>query len=129
VLVINNNAAEALGEGKVDRLERIMSEGEYYEMQTFDQSLLALYRRGLVEREAALSAATYAPSLRLELEQVDRTKGDGATTRAPGLPTAPSQAPPPVGPPMALPPPAGVVPAPAAVPAFPPPVIGPVRAD
>jgi len=83
VLVVNNVAAEALGDGKFDRLEQIMRDGEYYDMQTFDQSLLALYRRGLVERNAALLQATSPPALRVELEQVDRERA--AATR---LPTA-----------------------------------------
>jgi len=78
VLVVNNSVAEALAEGNVDRLDKMMSEGEYYDMQTFDQSLLSLYRRGLVDREAALHQATAAPSLRVELELVDRERGSAA---------------------------------------------------
>ena len=94
VLVVNNAAGEAMLEGKTDRLEGIMREGEYYEMQTFDQSLLALYRRGLVERDEALHHATYGPALRVELEQVDRTRG--AVTGPTTAPLAPP-GPPPVG--------------------------------
>ena len=78
VLVVNNSVAEALALGNVDQLDRMMSEGEYYDMQTFDQSLLSLYRRGLVDREAALHQATAAPSLRVELELVDRERGSAA---------------------------------------------------
>lgn len=99
VLVVNSVAAEALAEGKVDRLEAIMRDGEYYDMQTFDQSLLLLYRRGLIERDAALHHATSAPALRVELEQVDRQRAAGA---APGPFAAPAAAP--MAPPMAPPP-------------------------
>jgi twitching motility protein PilT len=99
VLVVNNGAAEALGDGKVDRLEQVMRDGEYYDMQTFDQSLLALYRRGLVERDAALQHATSAPALRVELEQVDRERGLAA----------PPPPPPPPGPPLHVPLPAPAV--------------------
>jgi twitching motility protein PilT len=109
VLVVNSAASEALGEGKFDRLEQIMRDGEYYDMQTFDQSLLSLYRRGLVERDAALSHATSAPALRVELEQVDRARGGAgghlvsAATGGPSIPLPP----PPAAPLPAVPPPTG----------------------
>jgi twitching motility protein PilT len=116
VLVVNSAASEALGEGKFDRLEQIMRDGEYYDMQTFDQSLLSLYRRGLVERDAALSHATSAPALRVELEQVDRARGragghlvgaatGGSTVSLPPPPGAPLPAapPPPPGASFAVP--------------------------
>ncbi len=106
VLVVNSTASEAIADGKVDRLERIMSEGEYYDMQTFDQSLVGLYRRGLVDRDAALHHATSPPSLRVELEQVDREHG---VAPPPATPYAapPVAHPPPVAAPLA---PAGVLP-------------------
>jgi twitching motility protein PilT len=109
VLVVNSAASEALGEGKFDRLEQIMRDGEYYDMQTFDQSLLSLYRRGLVERDAALSHATSAPALRVELEQVDRARGGAgghlvsAATGGSSIPLPP----PPAAPLPAVPPPTG----------------------
>jgi len=110
VLVVNSGASEALLGGQTDRLESIMRDGEYYEMQTFDQSLLNLYRRGLVEREAALHHATSAPALRVELEQVDRTRGNGQSNPASALPALGASA---AGQPM--PPPGGMpVPGPAA---------------
>jgi twitching motility protein PilT len=112
VLVVNNAASEALSEGKVDRLEGIMRDGEYYDMQTFDQSLLALYRRGLVGRDAALQQATSAPTLRVELEHADRERGavppqmppPGPVHTAP-LPASPEQMPPPTAAPLPPPPP------------------------
>jgi twitching motility protein PilT len=119
VLVVNNAAAEALAEGKFDRLEQVIREGEYYDMQSFDQSLLGLYRRGLVERDDALQHATSAPALRVELEQVDRERSlvagasaAGATSFVPPVGSVPAPAPVPVTPPMpapvgpAMPPPA-----------------------
>lgn len=109
VLVVNNVAAEAMLEGKTDRLDGVMRDGEYYDMQTFDQSLLALYRRGLVERDEALHHASSAPALRVELEQIDRHRGHatpGPTSAPlgppgpPGVPFPPSG--PPTGPPVAV---------------------------
>jgi hypothetical protein len=83
VLVVNSVASDALAEGKFDRLEQVMRDGEYYDMQTFDQSVLALYRRGLVDQEAALQHATSAPALRVELEQVDRERNGGGAPVGP----------------------------------------------
>ena len=107
VLVVNSVAADALADGKIDRLEQIMHDGEYYDMQTFDQSLSALYRRGLIERDAALHHATSAPALRVELERIDRERASGPAPAPYAAPTVP---------PMAAPPPPG----PAATDALPP---------
>ncbi|MCZ7527811.1 MAG: PilT/PilU family type 4a pilus ATPase [Acidimicrobiia bacterium] len=49
----------------------IIAEGEFYGMQTFDQSLLGLYRRGMVGRREALATASHPHDLRLKMEQVD----------------------------------------------------------
>ena len=50
-------------------IEQIISEGEYYGMQTFDQSLLGIYAEGLVELREALAASTSPHDLRLMIEQ------------------------------------------------------------
>ena len=106
LLVVNSTASEALADGKVDQLERIMREGEYYDMQTFDQSLVGLYRRGVVDRDAALDHATSPPSLRVEREQVDRERGV-APPPAGSYAAPPTAHPPPVAAPLA---PSGALP-------------------
>lgn len=50
-------------------IEEVIAEGEYYGMQTFDQSLLDLYKRGVIELREALSASTRPHDLRLMIEQ------------------------------------------------------------
>ena len=50
-------------------LDALMSDGEYYGMQTFDQSLLGLYKQGLIELREALAASTTPHDLRLLIEQ------------------------------------------------------------
>ena len=50
-------------------IEEIIAEGEYYGMQTFDQSLLDLYEQGLVELREAIAASTSPHDLRLMIEQ------------------------------------------------------------
>ena len=50
-------------------IEEVVADGEYYGMQTFDQSLLALYESGQIELNDALSASTRPHDLRLLIEQ------------------------------------------------------------
>src|SRR5205085_4087647 len=50
-------------------LEEIIAEGEYYGMQTFDQSLLSLYKSGTVELREAIATSTTPHDLRLMIEQ------------------------------------------------------------
>ena len=50
-------------------IEQIISEGEYYGMQTFDQSLLSIYSEGLIDLREALAASTSPHDLRLMIEQ------------------------------------------------------------
>lgn len=64
-----------------------MADGDFYGMQSFDQSLAGLYRRGLVTREDALAQATYEPGLAVLLDEVDRAR--------PVEPPSPSPSPPP----------------------------------
>jgi twitching motility protein PilT len=50
-------------------IEEIIADGEFYGMQTFDQSLLALYKAGTVELREALASSTSPHDLRLMIEQ------------------------------------------------------------
>ena len=89
VLVVNGLVAEALADSDgASRLERLMSDGDYYGMQTFDQSLLMLYQRGLVDRATVLAHATYAPAIQVEIERLERTRaaGDGYVPVPPSTP-------------------------------------------
>jgi twitching motility protein PilT len=52
-------------------LEEIIAEGEYYGMQTFDQSLLRLYADAVVTRRDALATATNPHDLRLKMDAFD----------------------------------------------------------
>lgn len=50
-------------------IEEVISEGEYYGMQTFDQSLFGLYKNGLVALRDALAVASHPHDFRLMLQQ------------------------------------------------------------
>ncbi len=61
---------------KTHELGTVIAEGAYYGMQTFDQSLLELYRRGDITRAVALGAATEPHDLDLALKQLEGDRGD-----------------------------------------------------
>jgi len=50
-------------------LDRILAEGEYHGMQTFDQALFTLYKDGMVSLRDALSVASQPEDLRIALQQ------------------------------------------------------------
>jgi twitching motility protein PilT len=52
---------------KPGQLEALMADGEYYGMQTFDQSLLNLYKNGLVSLREVLAASSDANEFRIAL--------------------------------------------------------------
>jgi twitching motility protein PilT len=66
-------------------LETVIAEGNFYGMQTFEQSLLGLYRRGEVTRDVAIAAATHPHDLMLAIDQLgpgDNRRGAGAAQTA-----------------------------------------------
>jgi twitching motility protein PilT len=52
-----------------DSIEEIMADGEFYGMQTFDQSILRLYREGVIGLREAMAAATSPSDLRVALQR------------------------------------------------------------
>jgi twitching motility protein PilT len=75
VLVVHGPAAKAIADADGGaRLDALIAEGEFYGMQTFDQSLAGLYRRGLVTRGDALANAVYEPGLAVMLDAADRER-------------------------------------------------------
>jgi twitching motility protein PilT len=52
-----------------DSLPEIVAGGDYYGMQSFDQSLLGLYRDGEVTLRDALAAASNPSDLRVAIQQ------------------------------------------------------------
>lgn len=57
-----------------------MEEGEYYGMQTFDQSLLRLYSQGRITLEDATSMAANAHDFRIKVRQLGVTSEQAAQT-------------------------------------------------
>lgn len=80
VLVANGPVTEAVADSDgFLRLGALIAEGEMWGMQTFDQSLADLYRRGLVTRDDALTHATFEPALAVMLDESDRARSAAAT--------------------------------------------------
>ena len=52
-----------------DSIEEIIADGEYYGMQTFDQSLFSLFKNGLVDIRNAMAAASNPHDFRIALQQ------------------------------------------------------------
>ena len=63
-------------------LEEIIADGEYYGMQTFDQSLLHLYTDKVVSRRDALSTASSPHDLRLKMEHYELSREQPAPALA-----------------------------------------------
>ena len=72
VMVVNGRIADRITDpdgGRGESMDEIIADGEWYGMQTFDQSLEALYRVGLVTLPQAMSAASNPHDLRLRLDK------------------------------------------------------------
>ena len=52
-----------------ETIEQVIAEGEYYGMQTFDQSLFNLFKNGLVTLRDALTTASHPHDFRIALQQ------------------------------------------------------------
>ncbi len=80
VLVNTGRVADRIAEPDTggDTIHEILADGEFYGMQSFDQSLFGLYRDGLVSRRDALGAATNPHDLGLAIQRAGLTAGAGA---------------------------------------------------
>jgi twitching motility protein PilT len=101
VLVVNTRVAERiLDPDLTSELEHEMAGGDLYGMQTFDQSLVHLYRAGLIARPDALAHANEPAELRFELDRADFERENQAppvgAVHDPGQPL-PRRAPAPAG--------------------------------
>jgi twitching motility protein PilT len=74
LLVNTSRVFDAIVTAQPDsELERLIDEGEYYGMQSFDQSLFQLYRDNLVTLRDALSAASRPEDLRIAFQAAGLT--------------------------------------------------------
>jgi twitching motility protein PilT len=69
-MVVNGRIQQCiLDPHRTSDIKEIVSDGEYYGMQTFDQSLARLYEHGLIDLRGALISATNPHDLKVMLQQ------------------------------------------------------------
>jgi twitching motility protein PilT len=93
ILVVNTRVRERIVDPeRLVELEDEMTHGDLYGMQTFDQSLVHLYRNGLVAREDAIAHANASSEMRFSLDRADleRTRETPAPPPPPAAPHVPA---------------------------------------
>ena len=76
VLINTPTIKKLLHEGKTTEIGEHIIQGEYYGMQTFNQSLIRLIEQGLISYQTALEYATSAEELRLAHEGLNSGSRD-----------------------------------------------------
>jgi twitching motility protein PilT len=90
VLVVNARVRERIADpARLAELDHEMTHGDLYGMQTFDQSLVHLYRNGLVARDDAVAHANAASEMRFSLDRADLEREREAPLAPPPAPPAP----------------------------------------
>lgn len=72
VMVTNARIRDLIREDRPDEITDAIAAGEYFQMQTFAQSLIELVLRGEVDRETAANAATSRHDFLVALEQAEK---------------------------------------------------------
>ena len=92
ILVNTGNISQLILEGKFKGIERAITEGSYYGMQTFNQALYALQQKGLITQEEAMSKSETPEDLQLMFRGIQRGTSSGEAGNAPaGQPAKPGQ--------------------------------------
>jgi Tfp pilus assembly ATPase PilU len=99
VMVMNARIADLIREGRADEITDAVAEGEFFDMQTFTQALIAHVLAGNVDREVAANAATNKHDFLVALEQAikrkratDAAAAEAAAAAQPQPPAAPQPA-------------------------------------
>jgi len=72
VMVANARIQDLIRENRADEITDAIAAGDFYEMQTFAQSLIALVLSGAVDREVAANAATNRHDFLVDLERAEK---------------------------------------------------------
>ncbi|MCK4533361.1 PilT/PilU family type 4a pilus ATPase, partial [bacterium] len=72
VLVVTSLVKKLIEDNDLSEITQAMEQGGYYGMQTFTQSLLQMYNKGLVNLEDVLAAATNPEELVLQIKGITR---------------------------------------------------------
>lgn len=79
IMVVNGRIQQAiLDPVQTSDIDQIIADGQYYGMQTFDQSLAKLLQDGVIDLREAMNAATNPHDLKVMLERMGVLKTGGA---------------------------------------------------
>ncbi len=92
ILTVNQRVRERIHEHRLGELDEEMTVGELYGMQTFDQSIVNLYRNGLVERTDAVAHASAPGEMRFACDRADLDRERAVAEPAPTPSAAPAEA-------------------------------------
>jgi twitching motility protein PilT len=81
VMVNNARIADLVREGRSDEIEDAIADGEFLQMQTFQQALIAAVLDGKVEREVAAGAATNTHDFLVALEREEKQRAADAAPK------------------------------------------------
>lgn len=71
IMVVNGRIRQAIIDPvKTSEIDQIIAEGEYYGMQSFDQSVAGLMRDGVIELRDAMATASNPHDLKIQLERM-----------------------------------------------------------
>jgi twitching motility protein PilT len=74
VMIMNARIADLIREGRSDEITDAVAEGDYFDMQTFTQALIAEVLAGTIDREVAANAATHRHDFLVALERAVKQK-------------------------------------------------------
>ncbi len=74
VMVTNARIQDLIREDRPDEITDAIADGEFFEMQTFAQSLIELVLAGVVERDVAANASTNRHDFLVALEQAEKNQ-------------------------------------------------------
>jgi pilus retraction protein PilT len=77
ILLVNAAAGKVLRESRLDKLQQVMQNGAQEGMQTFNQSLLALFQKQLISREEALAASDNPHTLEMNMKGIFLDEASG----------------------------------------------------
>ena len=72
VMVTNSRIQDLIREDRPDEITDAIAAGEFFQMQTFAQSLIDLVISGVVDRDVAANAATNRHDFIVELERAEK---------------------------------------------------------
>jgi Tfp pilus assembly pilus retraction ATPase PilT len=76
ILVVNEHVRTLIAENNLAEIVGQMKTGNFYGMQTFNQSLIGLFQKGEIKLEDALAAATNPEDLMLTIRGIQTSTDD-----------------------------------------------------